>query len=478
MHDKIYTAVTIGPIGKTLDKAHKTKEIWLASFIFSKLMEDIIESLKNLNSEVEFEFVLPNIKNKRPNIDKALSPGIFPDRLIICSDNGMMSQMRVGISFAIKQLAKDMAVATSKSLDVIEGFLDNYLSIHMVEGMVPAAEHPIFYIYNVLANQELRTPYIPMGEDLIQRYLENSSKSKYLQEYGSKIKSIEEIAGVGSEDTRSSQYIAIIQADGDNIGKLIGGIKDVKSLQNFSLCLSSFSCKAVEKIVESGGFPIYAGGDDLLWFHPIKSNGQSVYQLIDKIDQIFKEEILDNASLADLLEKENKPSMSYGLSISYYKHPMHEALSHASELLFTKAKKTTSKNSIAHRLMKNSGQTINGILSKDLLSILNNYDKPAFNSVMYNMSSQKIQLGKLLEKMDDIRMHEFFANNYNEPNHKEKKPFFESVTNALMETYAKSTPSGVSESLKSEYADLAIDTVVDMLYIEKFLNQSKHDGNE
>ncbi len=475
MNDKFYTAVTIGPIDKTLNKAHKTKEIWLASFIFSKLMEDIIFALKS--TKESFDFVLPNVEKKRPNIDKALSPGIFPDRLMIASENGMLKSMNRAVESANDSLAKDISAATDYDLADINKFLDNYLSIHVVEGKVPESEHPVFYINSILANQELRAPYIPMGEDIIQRYLENAAKSNYLKEFGSKIKSIEEIAGSGKEDTRSSQYITIIQADGDNIGNLIGSIGDVSTLQIFSKCLSSFSSRAIEKVVENGGFPIYAGGDDILWFHPVKKNDKSVFQLIGEIDQIFNEEIIMNPSFTSIIDKDANPSMSYGVSISYFKHPMHEALSYAANLLFGKAKKTKTKDCIAYRLMKNSGQTIEGIFTKDIMSILNNYDKPAFNSVMYNMENQKIQLSILLTKMDDKRMHEFFANNYNESNHMEKQPFFIGVTNALMETYAKSSSGKMTSEQKDQCAHNAIHTVINMLYIEKFLNQQKHESN-
>lgn len=475
MHNKIYTAITIGPISATLAKAHKTREIWLASFMFSKFMEDVIDCLKKQNGD--FQFVLPNINKKRPNIDKALSPGIFPDRLMITSSAGIRSEMEKAIEFAKDNLADDIVSATSIIKPKVKDYINRFLSIHLIEGEVPATEHPVFYINNILANQELRAPYIPMGEDIVQRYLEEALKSKYYIEFGSKIKSIEDIAGVDKNDSRSSQYISIVQADGDSIGRLISSIKNVEMLQLFSEGLSSFSSAAVEEIISSGGFPIYAGGDDLLWFSPVKHEKQSVFELLEKIDTIFKTEIIDNPVLKNLIEAESGPSMSYGVSISYYKHPMHEALSYAADLLFYKAKKTPNKNSVAYRLMKHSGQTVEGILNKDILKILIAYDKPAFNSVMYNMENQKVQLIKLLSNMDDNRMHEFFANNYNEPNHNEKKPFFESVTNALMKTYALTSPTGMTENQKTEYAEKAIHTVIDMLYIEKFLNQAKHESN-
>lgn len=475
MHNEIYTAITIGPISATLAKAHKTREIWLASFMFSKFMEDVIGYLKAQNGD--FRFVLPNISKERPNINKALSPGIFPDRLIISSNKGAKEEMKAAIEVAKAYLVDDIVAATSLSSPKVKDYINRFLSIHLIEGKVPETEHPVFYINNVLANQELRSPYIPMGEDIIQRYLGNTLKSKYYIEFGSKIKSIEKIAGVGYSDNRSSQYISIVQADGDSVGRLISSIKNVETLQLFSECLSNFSNAAVEEIISSGGFPIYAGGDDLLWFSPVKQEKHSVFELLGKIDAIFEEEIVNKQVIKNLINTECVPSMSYGASISYYKHPMHEALSCAADLLFGKAKKTSNKNSVAYRLMKHSGQTVEGILNKDILKILIAYDKPAFNSVMYNMENQKVQLIRLLSKMDGYRMHEFFSNNYNESNHKEMKSFFESVTDALMKTFAILSPDKMDEKEKVEYAEKAIHTVIDMLYIEKFLNQSKHESN-
>ncbi len=57
-----YTAITIGPIIKSLSIAHKTRELWAASYLFSYLLKSIISTIKSDD---------PNIKVIIPFFDDA-----------------------------------------------------------------------------------------------------------------------------------------------------------------------------------------------------------------------------------------------------------------------------------------------------------------------------------------------------------------------------------------------------------------------
>ncbi|CAN0476822.1 unnamed protein product, partial [Scytosiphon promiscuus] len=55
MSEKIvYTGFTIGPIGKTLGYAKKTRAFWVSSYLFSYLMMKLVTELKK-----DYEVILP-----------------------------------------------------------------------------------------------------------------------------------------------------------------------------------------------------------------------------------------------------------------------------------------------------------------------------------------------------------------------------------------------------------------------------------
>jgi CRISPR-associated protein Cmr2 len=71
--------------------------------------------------------------------------------------------------------------------------------------------------------------------------------------------------------THPTPYYAMIQMDGDKMGKLINGISGKKEHQDISRALSTFSRKSVPSLVEDDypGRLIYAGGDDVFALAPL-----------------------------------------------------------------------------------------------------------------------------------------------------------------------------------------------------------------
>ncbi len=58
-------------------------------------------------------------------------------------------------------------------------------------------------------------------------------------------------------------------------------------------------------------------------------------------------------------------TLSYGLSISYYKYPLYESLNTARSLLFDVAKRVDSKNALAWKWQKHSGSSFSGTIVKN-----------------------------------------------------------------------------------------------------------------
>src|SRR5690606_32717211 len=107
------------------------------------------------------------------------------------------------------------------------------------------------------------------------------------------------------------------------------------------------------KLISSyGGVPVYIGGDDALFFAPVRYGEKDIYMLIDQIDEAFHKSLTE-AGIS------NKPSLSVGISIAYYKHPLVENLERSRDKLFGKAKnfqfKNGKKNAVACLVQKHSG---------------------------------------------------------------------------------------------------------------------------
>lgn len=197
------------------------------------------------------------------------------------------------------------------------------------------------------------------------------------------------------------KYICVVQADGDNMGKTFSH-KDLKDTETSEISkkLVDFDKNASGIIYEYGGLPIYAGGDDLLFLAPVVGKtkkcikisddkeveiNKCIFDLLKDIDVCFspvKDCVEDkNLKIKDSNDKKISPSMSYGVSITYYKFPLYEALASARHLLFDVAKEMVDKdkkNAIAWCLQKNSGSSFSGYFSKT--DMLDSFEKVILSS--------------------------------------------------------------------------------------------------
>ena len=122
------------------------------------------------------------------------------------------------------------------------------------------------------------------------------------------------------------KYICIIQSDGDGVGSFLKNqVKnDIGKLKKYSTKLANFSIKGVEEVEKYGGMPIYAGGDDLLFFAPVmsKDEKESILDLIERLNKKFKTQF--ESEFTNPLE--NNLAQSFGVKIMYYKFPLAEGL--------------------------------------------------------------------------------------------------------------------------------------------------------
>lgn len=272
------------------------------------------------------------------------------------------------------------------------------------------------------------------------------------------------------------KYVAIVKADGDNIGQLLKSLPGDK-LGDFSTILTQFSASAAQKVAEFGGQPVYFGGDDALFFAPVVNGVKGhVFQLLADLDADFQGKFKE-------LGAAKIPTLSFGCSISFYKFPLYEALEQADRLLEDvakekdKAKKDRIKNNLAFRLLKHSGSAFQGRLHlgkkenadalfrifADLLDETIADPDRKLNSVTYKIRQSEKLFGLILGEPDSLK--NFFDNSFNEAVHQEKgkKDYFGQVAGLSHAVYK--TP----DAQLGEPDDEPIQTVYHLLKTVQFL---------
>ncbi len=77
-------------------------------------------------------------------------------------------------------------------------------------------------------------------------------------------------------------YYVLLTADGDQMGKRIRQMTSIEQHQQFSQSLADFATQARNIVQRHHGYPIYAGGDDLLAMLPVNTAIACAVQLADK----------------------------------------------------------------------------------------------------------------------------------------------------------------------------------------------------
>jgi CRISPR-associated protein Cmr2 len=294
------------------------------------------------------------------------------------------------------------------------------------------------------------------------------------------------------------KYIAIVHADGDNFGKTISNIGVLpEEVKNLSKLLFNFAKDAAKAITMYGGTNVYAGGDDLLFFAPVatvNNNGnQTIFDLINNLDDHFKTTVCDKLTK---IAAADRPTLSWGVSISYYKFPLSEAIVSSRNLLFNEAKSYKGKNAVAFKLIKHTGQFFGATFGKEgrdykfftkLLKDKFNTETDFISSLQYRISDNQTLLTEILRIADKVeretRVANFFDNFFDEEIHSNKKDFIHSVRDMLTQAFTDSMlPGKELEKMKKEEKEeshknsvkTAIDKTYSALRFIHFLN-SKSD---
>jgi len=402
-----YIGLTIGPIYKTLQNAKKPKEAWSASYIFSYIMREIIKEFKTR------DFVVPYIKDTTI-FDDNLDIGLFHDRFIFKSQDGDLELLEESIAKVLKVLSID--------LEIDYKFLQNYFQINYLEKNLKDGENPILSLMPYLDTKELFYNISQYENNLLQKTLKD--KENFFVKNKKIVDDLKKLT--------YKKYFATVHVDADNMSNVI---EDINALENVSKHLFDYCINSAKLIKEFGGQTIFAGGDDLLFFAPVMSGDKTIFNLCDAISKDFDAKF------------HKKATLSFGVNITYIKHPLYEALQSSRELLFHKAK-SEQKNNIAFKVSKHSGQTFETIIHKGhediykiFLAISSSIEggdgvDNFLHSLHHKIETHRVMLNSISSSKEKIA--NFFVNYFNKDEHKQYKEFFEQLTTFIYAVYANS----------------------------------------
>jgi len=429
-----YIALTIGPIVDTLSLGRKTSEVWMASYLFSSFMK---KSIRKIKEQSDAEFIIPFVDDDILK-EKDDGIGMFHDRFILKSDTLTLEKVETILLEEKDAIASMVAKSIKKDKSKVKAFFRQYLQTYLFE-TTKDFDNPILDISKIMDSIELHTPRLESQEDYIRLFLNrniilNSSLAKTSFGHKPSFEAIDAIAAQeldkDIEVKNAYKYIAIIYADGDNLGSYIKKQSDVTKV---SQKLFEFDKKAGKTINSYGGLPIFIGGDDLIIFAPLLNRGKTVFDLLNSLSQDY----------TDTLET-TESTLSFGVSLTYYKYPLYEALTKARNTLFGVAKQYQGKNAVAISTQKHSGQSFDFCIGKSEKS----YDE--FLKLISSVLNEEIELPhavhQKLQKYQDIfqsipinRVKDTFENIFNEDMHKTKfKKGLDEIRN-LMESMGLET---------------------------------------
>lgn len=393
----IFVGCTIGPVFETIGLAQKPLEIWMASYMYSRVAQIIIQEL-NKNEKIEIISPHEEMKGNRGDMFQGVKgAGTFSDHIIFRADmskeeaNELLKEAKEKM---YEEVSKEIAsTINQKPKEVVKNYLKKKIYVLDVEKEPQNEEENFFPVKELVEELEIQDSFPPFlakekADDYLLQFINhaNLKKSNWVKENQAlnsdenneneklKIDSFKDIANrANKSNLLLNDYLAIIYSDGDSMGKLNAKFAEDKNQKSY-FKLSEFiteRAKANIKYVRGyGAMPIYFGGDDMFFIAPIygenpedKEKQISVFQLVENLSKNFD----DAWEKAGISNEGIVPSLSFGIAISHYKYPFKHMREECQNALFGTAKEqkwanSREKKAIAIELRKHSGQKSSLIL--------------------------------------------------------------------------------------------------------------------
>jgi CRISPR-associated protein Cmr2 len=265
---------------------------------------------------------------------------------------------------------------------------------------------------------------------------------------------------------------AIVQADGDNVGKLVAEAGNKSDLaQEFSRALLEFAAQVPDIGEKYGAMTIYCGGDDVLAFVPVYVNRDyglpaTVFDYVEALNQAYGAAL---RGIKDKLRVDAGMTLSFGVSLVHYKQPLYEALERTRSLLFDVAKNYKPdgehevKNALAVELVKHSGLRSSCTFPlgsylycafKELLVSEMQGDTQLPHAVHHNLARIKVLLHELRGREGfSERLKDLFTNHFDEPAHEgQEVQYGLGLVRAWFEALCHDSPDDALDTLFPRFA--------------------------
>ena len=493
-----YIGLTIGPIFPTLGKLKSTRALFAGSYIFSYTMREILSQLLK-NGIAKQQILTPSVSDLELIANEKLGVGLYADRMIMEAREGdfekLLEARKAVINLLHNHIVKDIGLE-AEEIQLFKDYLSQYFQLYCFESVLEKGEETFKQINEILDTLELNRSFPEHEADQLVGFL-NRKKTSFLtiDAFKGKNKRFPTLVEIASAELRTfnesayqnlvkthiqntierdsdaeendefikeiqvhptfknhfrtyHKYIAIVTADGDSIGKYIKGLEgDSEAFAEFSDQLLRFSREAARLIEKYGGAPVYIGGDDLLFFAPVANRIQ--YGSEDKFETIFDLVTTLDKKFQEYFPKQvGNPTISYGISFSYYKYPMNEARELSYEMLLKakNKKQFASKNAIYFRLQKHSGFFTEAGFEKgtpayQLFLIVLSASRVShqfINSITHGLNFHRQTINYLMDgkSKGTQRLQYFFENNFDEAVHHDNKQFISSIVRLTVQLYS------------------------------------------
>ncbi|MCD7768509.1 MAG: hypothetical protein LUH36_00090 [Oscillospiraceae bacterium] len=304
---KMYIAVTIGPINETLDLTSTPAALWYASSMFSFLTGRLCGEFRR---ELQGSIISPyygdgegagGITDEGYFADGA---GRFHDRIVCAVETEDEQQLKAQVEQCIERAKKAVCDDIYQQLEYpSDGSAEGYFTIHYI--ILPAetlakagTANAVLGTSDYLDGLELCPAFRPQApdnsllkllagtEDNHSYYIRWSAMFRAVEpgiltknERSGNLRSIENIAGYRRDaQWKRQSYFAVVQADGDSMGKVLAQKSTDQDVTDFSRQCMAYAGAAAREVLDFGGMPIYAGGDDLLFLAPVvNEEGRTVF---------------------------------------------------------------------------------------------------------------------------------------------------------------------------------------------------------
>ncbi|MBX9695400.1 MAG: type III-B CRISPR-associated protein Cas10/Cmr2, partial [Cyanobacteria bacterium] len=115
-----------------------------------------------------------------------------------------------------------------------------------------------------------------------------------------------------------SPYLAVLIADGDQIGKVLAKLSSIAEHKRFSQALANFATEASRITEEYRGVCVYAGGDDVVALLPVDTSIPCSRALHDCFSRTLME--------SEVISTESVPTLSVGIAIGHFMEPLEDLL--------------------------------------------------------------------------------------------------------------------------------------------------------